>query len=264
LRADLSVDRLNQLHAHLWWTGIPQAARPLHRQKMWGRQITVTEQADLHLLWVDDHIFIKPLPTYLLDRAIWTQHLCPDTQLYEAARGILLSYIWLIRHKSDLDVARDHRLVPDISWQEWSTFVYTLSHTIDPNAPTAVSPRYDFGELRIRRLNQIVRLRCALALDLGGFITGYVRSYTHYAPFFRNNFQWIIIAFAYGTVLLSALQVGLGVDSLRTQNWFQKLCLGFAMSLTALPLLLAVLAIFSFLGLFLYFLGHTLRLNEER
>lgn len=35
---------------------------PLHRQRVKGREIIVTEEARLHLVWIHDHIFIKPLP----------------------------------------------------------------------------------------------------------------------------------------------------------------------------------------------------------
>ena len=89
LALELKTPRLNKVHHHLWLAGRPTAARPLHRQKLLGRSILVTESPDEHLVWFEDCIFIKPLPGFLLDWDSWNNHLCPDRELYEAACGLL-------------------------------------------------------------------------------------------------------------------------------------------------------------------------------
>ena len=37
---------------------------PLHRQRVKGRAVIVTEDPKLYLVWFYDHIFIKPLPGF--------------------------------------------------------------------------------------------------------------------------------------------------------------------------------------------------------
>jgi hypothetical protein len=72
---------------------------------MIGRQIAITERAHLHLLWGDSTIFLKPLPDYLMTYNMWHDLLCREQGLFEDANGFLLSYMWLICHKSDLKIA---------------------------------------------------------------------------------------------------------------------------------------------------------------
>ncbi|KAH8732223.1 hypothetical protein GQ44DRAFT_745473 [Phaeosphaeriaceae sp. PMI808] len=258
LHVYLSVKRLDQIRDHLWWAGRPHAARPLHKQKLLMRQIVITEQADLHILWLENRIFIKPFPSYLLDRNVWKEHICKDVELFEAARGMLLSYMWLIRTKSDLDIAHDHRLLSEnITWKSWCAIVEDVQNSFDLNSPQAVSRRYDFGELRIRRINQIARLKALRSLRVYDFIKGYTQTYTHYGYFFSTNFHWIILVFAFGSILLSALQ-------LKIEIWFQNMSVGFTMFLVAFPIFLIAFTSLLFLALFTYFLGHSLRLNRKR
>jgi hypothetical protein len=48
----------------------------LHVQRVKEREIIVSEQMDLHLVWQPKRIYIKPLPRYLLDVGFWETHLC--------------------------------------------------------------------------------------------------------------------------------------------------------------------------------------------
>ena len=66
IRHDLDFTRINDIHEHLHWAGQRKCARPLHFQLLLGRSIWVTERADLHLVWNDEKLFLKPLPEYLL------------------------------------------------------------------------------------------------------------------------------------------------------------------------------------------------------
>jgi hypothetical protein len=47
----------------------------LHRQRVKGREVIVTEEPRLHLVWIHNRIFIKPLPRYLLSYAFWEGYL---------------------------------------------------------------------------------------------------------------------------------------------------------------------------------------------
>ena len=72
---------------------------------MIGRSIVITESVDLHLVWQEDRIYIKPLPDYITNHSVWEKVLCQDNALYEVGAGFLLSYLWLICHRSDFEVA---------------------------------------------------------------------------------------------------------------------------------------------------------------
>ncbi|KAF7502177.1 hypothetical protein GJ744_006773 [Endocarpon pusillum] len=119
LTLDLQTPKLNAIHQHLWLAGLSSAARPLHRQKLLGRILLVTEDPNEHLVWFETQLFIKPLPDYLLDYSYWSENLCHDEDLRQAACGLLLSYAWLVCYKCDLEIAKETGLLPkDIEWPD--------------------------------------------------------------------------------------------------------------------------------------------------
>lgn len=82
-----------------------------------------TERAELHLLWRDDRLYLKPLPDYLLSYGVWERTLLKDQDLRENAKGFLLSYLWLIRQNSDFIIAQRENLISNaLSWEHWTTF----------------------------------------------------------------------------------------------------------------------------------------------
>ena len=89
----LDVSRLNTIDKHLWKAGLPQICRPLHEQVMLGREILITERADMHFVWHSSKIFVKPLPEYLLNYDVWVDSLCTEPKVFQDANGYLLSYM---------------------------------------------------------------------------------------------------------------------------------------------------------------------------
>lgn len=65
---DMIPDDLSRISGRLWWMSKQDSSNisPLHRQKVKGCEIIITEKPRLHLVWAHDRIFIKPLPSYLL------------------------------------------------------------------------------------------------------------------------------------------------------------------------------------------------------
>ncbi|KAH6980614.1 hypothetical protein BKA56DRAFT_585781 [Ilyonectria sp. MPI-CAGE-AT-0026] len=51
---------------------------PLYWQLVKRRTIIVTEDPKLHLVWIHDRIFIKPLPRYITSYAFWRDYLCTE------------------------------------------------------------------------------------------------------------------------------------------------------------------------------------------
>lgn len=194
LATSLDVSRLSDIFAFLWFAGRPGYIRPLHRQRFVQRSIIITEQADLHLVWYNQQIYIKPLPAFLLCHGLFQRHLCV-TPIYAEACGLLQSYTKLIQHESDHRIAVELGLLPaGITWLAWSAFAVNVR-------PAKVSKRYEYGELRLFRLNLIYRLW------FGQWIRGYHLLHTNFNSFFGRNFAWPLVTFAYVTTVLNAMQV---------------------------------------------------------
>ena len=238
LQVELDVSRLNKIQRHLWLAGLPRGARPLHKQLLLDRQILITEQADLHLVWSKSRLFIKPLPLFLLVHEYWLDYICLDEALYQSACGFLLSYGWLIGHRSDLAVAHRLGLVPtEIGWQDWTIFMEDFLQHIDTKDSDCVNPRYRYGELRLNRLNWVFRFGF-FHKDFRDVRRGYFQGPDWYSQYLVNNFGWLIAAFAYMTIVLSAMQVGLATNALTENTRFQDASYGFTVFSITMPVII--------------------------
>jgi hypothetical protein len=222
---ELLTPKLNRIHSSLWLAGLPRRARPLYRHHLVGRTIYPTENPDEHLVWYENRIFMKPIPELLFNIGFWEDFLCRHRALYESACGLLLSYCWLIRHKSDFRLAKTYHLLPDdMSWKCWDDFVVDFLNNV-----TIVNKRYEYGELRLSRLNSLWRFKIE-SFNLHDLVFGYMSKSSWYQQFFARKFKWLLIAFAYITVILSAMQVGQNTDRLGSSTTFQRLCYGFSLA----------------------------------
>ncbi|KAK2820033.1 hypothetical protein FQN49_007785, partial [Arthroderma sp. PD_2] len=116
----------------------------------------------------------------------------------------------------------DHLIAPEITWPWWKQFVKDFNRHVDFNALDKVNKRYHFGELRLGRINTIYRLR----FFRSHFIRGYLYSYNRYQVFFERNFGWLIGAFVYISVVLSAMQVGTAIPPLNESVAFNRASYG--------------------------------------
>ncbi|TGJ83467.1 hypothetical protein E0Z10_g5316 [Xylaria hypoxylon] len=237
IEKELDLRRLNKVFGWLWMVGRPMPPRPLHHQVLLGREIFVTEQMDMHLVWTTGRMFLKPIPRFLLEPHFWSRyltsdqiHLCSGTAgagdttrcqhntLEKGALGFLFSYAALITYENDLWLAKEMRLVPkEVEWSGWRTFVEQLdTEHIYPR----VDPRFLYGELRLSRLNKIY------ALSQWPF-RSYMEKWQRYRSFFRDNIAWLASATVYSAIILTAMQVGLATKSLGDNNAFQSASYGF-------------------------------------
>ena len=236
----------------------------MHRQKLIEGSILITEDSDEHLVWFEAQIFIKPLPGFLLDYGYWNDNLCSDLELYKSACGFLLSYAWLVRHESDLDIAEVSGLVlKNIGWPNWVKFMEDILDKINLETLSDVNRRYKYRELRPSRLNTIYRL-IPPAYSLKNFIRGYRSGSTRYNAFFERHFKWMLAVFAILSVFLSALQVGLATKMLQGNEPFQKVSYGFAIASLIAVVASVIMVIFVWLGLFWYYLLSTWRNDYRR
>lgn len=235
LEETLSVKRLNDIRKWLWIAGLPSIARPLHEQISKGRNIVLTERADCHLVWQDNSILIKPMPEILLDYDAWVKYLGRANSCRKAACGFLITYLWLICHESDFHIAQQHHLLPDfVEWEAWSYFAASVyDHLFEKGTDFSmelVDARYDYGELRLSRLNKIYRLGLGfLRCDLKTLVHGYKSNYTTYQSFIQRKTAWLVTLVVYIGVVLTAMQVGLATNELDGNSVFDRACYGFTL-----------------------------------
>ena len=230
LDQDLLTPDLDHMAPNLWLMATQSGfhVSPLHHQKIKGRHILLTEDPGLHLVWIDDRIFIKPLPLYLQSFAFWAKYMNgttptePDAKLEDimfhhcnsrkerisrAALGLLRSYALLIRHSSDLDLAIDYRLLPpETSFLSFRLFASRFLSITD----SEVSPRYGYGELRLTRLNFWSKV----------FLSrwNYMTVQRQYSQYFQRFYGPLLFTFGFFSVVLSALQVEMAVESVWISN----------------------------------------------
>lgn len=217
---EVSVQDLNDIEQHLWLAGRPGHIRPLHRQKMLKREMIITENPGMHLVWYENTIFLKPIPAALMSWEFWQQHVCADDvndkddgelgatrqrkYLYSSACGFLASYTKLITHLSDFNIAREIGLIPPIEWTTWCRFARDITNAVSaPQFP--LEKRWRFGELRLTRLNWIYKLTMRRY--------SYFFAYTNYGTYFGRNAQMLLFLFGYSSVLLTAMQVVLVTEN---------------------------------------------------
>lgn len=220
-----------------------------------GREIYITERPDEHLVWHKTKLLAKPLPEYLLCHRFWVENLCSDPELHGSAAGFLLSYAWLVGHKGDIDLACETKLMPPgIDWPAWTEFMKDFLLNVDLKTLHQVDRRYHYGELRLTRLNSMVRFLPSM-WSYEHFIWGYLSTTRWYQAFFEQNFSWLLTVFVFMNIPLSAMQVGLGTHRLGGSQPFDNMAYGIS--------LLAIAAVFLAIGVawlawFILFWSHLL------
>ncbi|KAK4182092.1 hypothetical protein QBC35DRAFT_209089, partial [Podospora australis] len=241
LRRELSVGDLADMMQHFWFAGAKRPAMPLHYHVGLGREITVTDRMDLHLLWDNQgKLFIKPVPRFLLDPNFCSGNLqCPDASACHrhpadtcrgtprrVALGFLYTYACLVSSESDFYVANEKRLFPckeddkPLEWADWKILARELLQLYE-REPDVVHPRFLRAELRLSRINTIHRLT---SLPL---FNPYLRGRHNYGSLFRDNLAWMAAATVFVALVLTAMQVGLATERLQGNAAFQQASYGF-------------------------------------
>lgn len=227
---ELGVPRLDKIHKHLWLAGTADA-HPLHQQKMKQREFVITERTDLHLVWWGNHMFVKPVPRFLLNHKFFQDNLCsndpevdPTTTMHANACGLLLSYIQLVKYESDFKIAIDLGLLPkETKWGKWLVFAQEIDSHFTTNQMVLINRRYMYGGLHRVSLNWIYRFTCNKWID--GYWSG------QYGNFSERYFAWLLTVFAYVSVILSAMQVGLATQQGGGAGYFDRASYGITLAL---------------------------------
>lgn len=216
LRKEFHAPDLEEMAPRLWMMSTQSSANisPLHEQKVRGREIIITEDPRLHLTWIHDRVFIKPIPKYLLASWFWTDHLdstwfrTHHEETHKAALGFLRTYRYLIKHESDFDIALEKHLIPGhVTWIWFVQYISTLDGIGDSN----VSLRYSYGELRLSRLNFYAKF----------FL--YKFHFRHiprqYSEIFAQFYGPLLFMFGTIAIVLNAMQVEIAVEQLQVTSW---------------------------------------------
>jgi len=193
----------------LWLIAVHGAPRSLYYQKFLGREIVLAEELNLHLVWAKSRIFIKPLPDFLLNHEFWEANISCEPGLHRAACGLLYSYCGLIRFGHDLQVAQECHLVnANLNYRAWTEFARTALSNLNPKDSNTMDPRFEYGELRLNRLDTIYRYspyKFSISSVLQGFPHALTESYVPYMDQYNNA----VSAFGIIVIVLSAFNLTL-------------------------------------------------------
>lgn len=254
---DMKVDKLDKVDGWFWMVGSKGNINPLHHQRVLLREMIPTDRASLHLVWFGRIIYIKPLPDCLLNKRYIKNHIDehvgkPDFSpasdktndsvdpdlLKRTTTGFIKTYCDLIRSPTDLKVAHDLGLVnKNVHWPAW--FEYRNAFLAE-HKELDTTQRYQFGELRMSRLNIVWRFT--------GQALVYFTVHREYDTYFQQYFSLFIAAFAIVATILTAMQVLVGIDGIpepviHVSYWF---------GIVAIVIILACLApvLTLFVGMF--------------
>ena len=224
LLEELSTPLLDELYPNLWLVGRKYSGNidSLHRQNIKERAIIPAEDPKLHLIWRPDKIYIKPIPLCLLNHGFWDAYLASPVsigqvkergsgfraQARSAALGFMRSYSLLVRHRLDFVLAQETYLIPQsVNWTEWSRFIAHFRVIKDDE----VDRRYHYGQLRLSRLNWIVRIFQPQTANTKWF---YEIPHWSIMVYLRRASIPLAFAFASLSVTLASMQVVLAVPGL--------------------------------------------------
>jgi hypothetical protein len=229
LCAFFDLSRFNAIRKMLWLIAVHGAPRSLYYQKFLRREIVIAEELDLHLVWAKSRIFIKPLPDFLLNYEFWEANISSEPQLHRAACGLLYSYCGLVRFGHDLQVAQDCHLVNvNLDYRAWAEFARTILPNLNPKDPNTMDTRFQYGELRLNRLDTIFRYSprdFSVSSIFRGFPHALTESYVPYMEQYNNA----VSAFGVIVIVLSAFNLSLSARPKGPDPDLQQAAYGFAL-----------------------------------
>jgi hypothetical protein len=241
LAQQLDTPLLDELYDKLWLVGTPSGhhidALQTHRVK--GRTIVPTDESRLHLIWDHDKVYLKPVPIFLTNYDVWTIYLSSvgpkhgaDSPMMAAASsestavafdrltavGFLRSYFLLISNPLDLDIAKEVYLVlKEMEWTQWSKFISYFRYIGDES----VARRYHYGQLRLIRLNWVVRV---FRHQHGHNKWFYELPHWSISDFVAAYTLPLVFIFATVSLILSSMQAALSVPA--EMLWFEECSIG--------------------------------------
>lgn len=145
------------------------------------------------------------------------------------ALGFLFTYAALISFESDFAISKKIGLLPNdpdsCQWADWQKFVEEI---MTPSISKDIHRRFYYGELRLGRLNTI-----SLLTRLGY----YMNQWPDYSSFLRDQLGWLATTTIYIALALTAMQLGLATDQLKTSPLYMRAAYGFSVFAILGPLI---------------------------
>jgi hypothetical protein len=179
------------------------------------------------------------------------REMAPPSVLWRAALGYIRSYFYLIQHQLDFDIALEKKLISSIT--DFNELLYFLQFFGDIG-DDIVTPRYQYGELRLSHLNLYTKFYLLEAY--------YHKVMGQYGPYLTRVVTPFLFVFATVLVALAAMQVILAVEQIGGSNgttWQMFISVSQGFSVVCLVLILfsavCVPGIACFFGLVAMFVG---------
>ncbi|KAI9147518.1 hypothetical protein HJFPF1_12544 [Paramyrothecium foliicola] len=234
LQWDLQTPRVAKVEQYLWISGLPRLARTLHRQRQLLRAIYVTEDPNEHMVWQDQCMSIKPLPEYLLNSDFWVRYIIHDEELCRSARGLLLSYAWLVAQKNDFHIASDMGLIPSsIDYHQWMELRSEVLRNVDRRTLHQSSPRWSFAKLCLNRANSLIWPEGGSLIIQKSTHEANINSSDQSDAFFMGSLSWILILLASLNVVPLSLQGALGTKRTNRKAFVHSLSSGMGPTFSA-------------------------------
>jgi len=282
IEQELDLGRLNKVSGWLWIAGRPMPPRPLHHQVLLSRDIFITEQMDMHLVWTTGRMFLKPVPRFLLEPHFWTCYLscghscrCP-TDVAECQERFPKSGHVPERVPQPTEHSLEHPAEQvqcrQMLWKSALGFLFSyaalITHESDfqiakeklllPPEVTWPAWRSLVHQLDTEHIYPNISHRFVygeLRLSRLNYLSqtplrGYTPRWQQYGSFFQDNFAWLASATIYIAVVLTAMQVGLATDALGGNAVFQSVSYGFTVFAILGPIIASGLIIIAFCLLF--------------
>lgn len=145
------------------------------------------------------------------------------------ALGFLFTYAALISYESDFAISKKIGLLPNeldsCEWADWLKFVEEI---MTPSIYEDIHRRFYYGELRLGRLN-------AISMLTG--LSCYMNQWPDYSSFLRDQLGWLATTTIYIALALTAMQLGLATDQLKTSPSYMRAAYGFSVFAILGPLI---------------------------
>lgn len=217
---DLQTDLFSiydSIFEHLKWAGFPGNYQTLSKLIIFRRNIVRVDDPGLHLVWTPDMYFIKPLPSCFYGAGAVNP--IPFKVLGPYLRGLFYSYGRLIQTEPDFAIAVEQNLLPtsfkeSSGWTDWLSLVHSFLTAVLPApaldrrrirlCPPGCPRRYQFGALRLNRLNWITWI-----IRPGHKDHFFQERQNPVSKFWEGYGKYIVLVNLYSTVVFKAMQVSL-------------------------------------------------------
>ncbi|EKG18764.1 hypothetical protein MPH_03990 [Macrophomina phaseolina MS6] len=264
LKKDLTTPKLDRFYHWLWIIATHDSANinSLSLQNVRGREITLTQNPELHCVWHRKRIFLKPIPPFLLSYEFWdtvfTEDFCSDPvgrAAHQSALGFMRTYASLIQHPSDFALATDKGLIPaeqppaaegeepkKITFEDFIAFIESFHGSRVQDG--SVSLRYHYGDLRLSRLNFWAKF---VLLDFT-----FEKAYGNYDAYFSRFYGPLLFLFGVINLVMGAMQLGINTEKggWKHEDWKPLYYTGRVFAVIVLIFISIVIA--TLLGLFLF------------